>query len=239
MVFRGSRLIQSKTTVGITTMKKIILVLTFMGSFLGGSFSGSQVALANGFNLFGGGNTMDAENQPPKFYGGLSLGLGKHPDTCDQAFFDSRNCENSSMAWKTFAGVKVNPMLGIEGGYRNAGETKLNGVSTGGDDVSLDKKLTGFDISAVGFMPLSPEMEAFGKAGIFHWNQEEVTLTNGETRYEENSGNSLMIGAGAQYILNQNMRLRGEWEHMFDTGDETSSSTDVDQLSLGFSFSSL
>lgn len=224
---------------GHQTMNKIMQMPMLLGTLLVSILS-SQVVMANGFsNFFGGGNPMDSENQPPKFYGGLSLGYGNHSDTCDQAFFESSHCESSGMTWKAFAGVKVNPMMGIEGGYRNLAETQLNGTSTAGDDISLDKKLSGFDLSAVGFMPVSPEMEAFGKAGLVRWNQEEVQITNGATKYIETSGNSLLIGAGAQYILNQNMRLRGEWEHIFDAGDETSSSTDVDNYSLGFSFSSL
>lgn len=193
----------------------------------------SSISWATGFN-----NPFDAENRPPQFYGGASIGYGKHEDTCDQAFFNSNNCDDSNGAWKVYGGARVNPMMGIEGGYRNLGETSLDGISTGGDSVALSKTLNGYDVSAVGFLPVSPVLESFAKAGIFHWEQDQVETTNGQSKIQNRSGNSLLVGAGAQFSLQQNMKLRAEWEHIVNAGDETASSTDIDLYSVGVSFSS-
>jgi opacity protein-like surface antigen len=212
--------------------KRIIQVSlqSSMGLLLSGL---ACVSSANGFN-----NPFDAENRPPQFYGGASIGYSKHEDTCDQAFFNSNNCDDSNGTWKVYGGARVNPMMGIEGGYRSLGETSLDGISTGGDSVALSKELSGYDVSAVGFLPVSPVLESFAKAGIFHWEQDQVETTNGQSKVQNRSGNSLLVGAGAQFSLQQNMKLRAEWEHIFNAGDETASSTDVDMYSVGVSFSS-
>lgn len=183
-------------------------------------------------------NPFDDENRPPKFYGGGALGFGKHGDTCDQAFFTSSTCENTGMQWKVYGGIRVNPMLGIEAGYRGMGETSLEGTTSGNDNVALNKELSGFDISALGYIPISPELEVFGKAGLLHWTQDEQEITNGTTKSTNTTGNSLLLGAGSEYAINPNMKVRAEWEHVFNAGDDTPSSTDVDVFSIGANFSS-
>jgi hypothetical protein len=48
-----------------------------------------------------------------------------------------------------------------------------------------------------------------------------------------------LIGGGAQFQLNNNLRVRGEWEHMFNIGSDSAYETDADLYSLGLSYSTL
>ena len=48
-----------------------------------------------------------------------------------------------------------------------------------------------------------------------------------------------MLGGGAQYRLNDNLHLRGEWEHMFNVGSDSAYETDADLYSVGLMYSTL
>jgi opacity protein-like surface antigen len=48
-----------------------------------------------------------------------------------------------------------------------------------------------------------------------------------------------MLGAGAQYQLNQNLYMRGEWEHSLNIGADSAYETDADTYSVGVMYSTL
>lgn len=214
----------------IIKMKKLSLV------------SLSTLLLSTSFNAYSMGitevsNPFDDDGQPAKFYVGAGLGFGKHNDTCKESFINSIDCDDAGFAWKAYGGARLSPMFGIEGGYRNLGDAKLTGTDGSGNSVSLEKEIAGFDVEAVGFFPVSNEIEVFGKAGLMHWEQDVVKSETVKTTTSKDSGTSLLLGAGAQYKMNENTSLRAEWERVFGVGGSTTSETDVDMLTAGITFS--
>lgn len=211
-------------------MKK--LSLTILSTLL------STAALnVNALDLTEVANPFDEDGQPAKFYVGASFGFGKHGNTCKESFINNPGCEDKGFAWKAYGGAKLNPMFGIEGGYRNLGDTKLSGSDSSGNSISLEKQVAGVDIEGVGFFPVSNEIELFGKAGLMHWQQDTVNTGKAKTSSSKDSGTSLLLGGGGQYQINENTKLRAEWERVFGVGSSTASETDVDMISAGITFS--
>ncbi|MEB4592837.1 outer membrane beta-barrel protein [Candidatus Thiothrix sp. Deng01] len=173
----------------------------------------------------------------PKMYVGTSVGSSKQGDTCNDPFFEG-GCNNQDLAWKAFGGVRFNPMFGAELGYYDLGDSSLNG-STGGAPAKLETSTTGTAITGVGYVPLTSQIEAFGKAGAIAWDQKHSKLSGTTASQSAESGTSALLGGGAQYQLNSNLFLRGEWEHMFNIGSDSAYETDADLYSVGVSYSTL
>lgn len=140
-------------------------------------------------------------------------------------------CDNTETSWKTFAGVRVNENLVLEGSYIDFG--KQTGFSKTGTPNT--QQASAFSVGAVAGIPVAAQIEAFGKAGLARWTHEyQQNNSSAET-----TGTDVFIGAGANYDLGSNMGVRAEWERYKDIGNPSIQSNDIDLLSLGFTFSSL
>lgn len=173
----------------------------------------------------------------PKLYVGGSAGSSKQGDTCNDPFF-SGECNNEDLAWKAFGGARFNPMLGVELGYYDLGDSSMKGT-TGGSVAKLDSSTTGTAVTGVGYVPLSSQVEAFGKAGAIAWENQTSKTSGTRTEAATASGTSALVGGGAQFKLNSNLHVRGEWEHVFNIGADSVYETDADLYSLGLGYSTL
>ena len=186
-----------------------------------------------------------AENAAPtgdfmsgtKLYAGASIGTGQQGDTCNDPFFNGA-CDDADGAWKVFGGARFDPMFGAEVAYNQLGKTSKSGTS-GGSAASMSNALSGISLSGVGYVPVTPEIEAFGKAGVVMWDRETTQTSAGATTSSKADGTSPLLGGGAQYRLNDNLHLRGEWEHMFNVGSDSAYETDADLYSVGLMYSTL
>lgn len=191
------------------------------------------IAYAEGYPPVSGGDFMNGT----KLYAGGSIGQGQQGDTCNDPFF-SGSCDNKDGAWKVFGGARFNPMFGAEVAYNKLGKTQKNGTSSG-QSASMANSLSGISATGVGYLPIAPNIETFGKAGALFWNRETTQTTGTKTMDSKADGISPMVGIGAQYRLNENVYLRGEWEHMFNVGSDSAYETDTDMYSIGMSYSTL
>lgn len=173
----------------------------------------------------------------PKLYVGGSLGSSQQGDTCNDPFFNGE-CDSKDMAWKAFGGVRANPMLGAEISYNQLGKTSMNG-QTGDSPATMENSLTGTSVMGMGYVPVAPNIEAFGKAGAMFWERETSQTSGSNVEHTKADGTSPLVGAGAQYQLNQNLHLRGEWEHMFNLNADSDYETDADLYSIGLLYSTL
>jgi len=161
-----------------------------------------------------------------RFYAGGSLGVA------DQGEYEDGN----STAGKLFGGIRYGRYLGAELGY-----TKLGGVeSTLGDrlETLLESETSGLYAAAMGYIPVAHRTELMGKVGVMGWDTDlsrTEQLINTKAEYDD-SGTSPLVGIGAQYHMTPNMAVRGEWERVFDAGNDDHE-TDVDLLTLGLTLS--
>lgn len=186
-------------------------------------------------------NEFFAANQGfhnPRLYAGASVGSASQGDICNDPFFDG-NCSNQDFAWKAFGGVRFNPMMGAELSYHQLGSADMGGQTSGGNSAKLENSLNGIAVTGVGYMPVTPQIEAFGKAGAIFWERDTSKTIAEQTENSTDDGISPVLGAGAQYQLSPNLHLRGEWEHMFNIGADSNYETDTDLYSLGVMYSTL
>lgn len=173
----------------------------------------------------------------PKLYVGGSVGGSQQGDSCNDPFFEG-SCDNKDTSWKVFGGVRLNPMTGAEITYHELGTAKMNGVS-GGTYASMKNSVSGTSISGVGYVPMAQGLEAFAKAGAMFWERETTQSTSQRSEKNSDNGTNPLLGLGAQYQLNNNLHVRGEWEHTFNVGSDSAYETDVDQYTVGMMYSTL
>ena len=134
-----------------------------------------------------------------KVYGGVSV--SKTDANCS---YGPANCEGNG--WKVLGGYKFNKHVGVEGAYqrffRNA---ETDEIST----VVVDN--TGMSLAAVGFYPVNPKTEVFGKAGFMTW---DANAYDGGTLAATGADTDLLLGVGAGYQFDDNWGIRGEFERV-------------------------
>lgn len=163
-------------------------------------------------NTSGGGTTGGLGS----LYVGGTIGSSEADGYCDGA----SGCNNSDTAWKVFGGYRLNENLGAELAYHNLGDIHKNGENS---DVSA------LSANATASMRVSERFDLFGKAGAMRWNSEN---TGGDR-----DGFGFTYGVGAKMQMNENTKLRAEWEQF--PGIETSATeeSDINMLSVGIELS--
>lgn len=198
-------------------------------------------------------------SQGPKYYFGATAGYSSQSDICNNPFFNG-TCSEGETNWRLLGGVRFNPMLGAELSHGKLGEASMDG-KTGERRAAIKNELKSTNLTAVGYLPVTPQIEAFGKAGIAFWKRDSVTTkevpneaaqglnpggttldpfgTHFETENSSDSGTSPVVGIGAQFRWNENLHIRGEWEHIFNVGSDSNYESDVDTYSVGMTYHTL
>ena len=217
-------------------MKKLL----YLGMVLG-LFSSIQSVQADG--LFGFNtvpvNSNFSFSNGIKMYAGASAGYAMQGSACNVPFFTGE-CDDGSMSWKVFGGARINPMFGAELAYTQLGSAEKNG-SIGAQKLKVTNEVSGYQLSGVGYLPINsiPNLELMGKGGAMFWERATSESLDNRSSQSKDKGISPLVGVGAQYQLNQNLHLRGEWEHIFNTGADSSHETDADNYTVGFMYSTL
>lgn len=126
------------------------------------------------------------------------------------------SCDDSDTSWKIYGGYEVSPNLALEGGWIDLGEYSASGF---GGTISTDSD--GFFVNGKGILPLNEAFSVFGKVGFLFWDTDVSGTIN-----TSDDGTDLIFGFGAQYMLNEQFSIVGEWER-YDNDN------DVDFLSIG------
>jgi opacity protein-like surface antigen len=169
--------------------------------------------------------TPSGSSQKAPNYVGGSMGSSSTNNLCGTL----QNCGNSDQSWKLFAGIRMNDNVLLEGGYTNLG-TQQAQDSNG----NVTQKVTALTAAALATYPMNDQIELFGKAGVARWTD---TYTDSNDS-KKNKGTNVLVGAGANYDLGDNIGVRTEWERYKGIGNATHKG-DVDLLSVGLTFSSL
>ena len=150
---------------------------------------------------------------PSGIYYGGSLGQSFIETNISDIEEEDLKLDGNDFAFKAFAGVRMSPVFGIEGGYRQLGSVKSK-IS----EFTFLSKTTGYDLAAVGNIHLGI-VDLFARGGAFWWDQQ----VEGWGEKTTNGGTNLTWGFGATLRLGS-MGVRAEWE-MFELDD-------FDQLSM-------
>lgn len=129
----------------------------------------------------------------------------------------SRILEDNLNGFNIHAGVRPHPNFGAElGFFRNAEEgrdipagTLVGPGSVAATNISTDVNSYGFTLDALGYLPLSKQVDLIGTAGVT-WTEMEIALrANGVEDKEDESELGLRGGAGAQFKFTDDFSARG------------------------------
>ncbi len=135
--------------------------------------------------------------------------------------------DTSTTGYKLFLGYQFNPNFAMEGGYVDLGSLGYNASYTGGT-ISVNNKTTGYNVSALGMLPVNSDLTAFGKAGFTLANIKGTgTSSTGVSVTSSDDKSSLGYGVGLIYQINPQIGLRTEWERI---------APDMNLFSLGLQF---
>ncbi len=131
----------------------------------------------------------------------------------------------SSTGYKLIGGWRFVDWLSVEANYVDLGTA---------DDKVLGEKIetdvSGFSVSAVGFLPVGP-VDLFARVGAINWNADLKAPSLGLKGSDD--GTDLTYGVGVQFRV-WSLSLRGEYER-YDVSDADT----VDMVSLGVTWTFL
>ncbi len=125
---------------------------------------------------------------------------------------DDEILNETESAFKFFGGVNLSENIGLELAYVDLG-TFANG------QLNQD----GITFEVVGYLPLNPDIDLFGRAGIYDWE-----VSNG---FISRNGTEPTFGFGVNVQLDHSLSVRGEYQ-IFTEVD----GGDVDMYSASLSF---
>lgn len=135
----------------------------------------------------------------------------------------SSTSSSNSTGFKVMLGRQFNPNFAVEGGYVDMGSLGYSATFAGGN-ISIDSRITGFNVSAVGLAPINYQLTAFGKLGYTLGTVTAKGSSGGTTVSLSQDKSSIGMGFGGIYSLTPNVGLRAEWERLY---------SDVTLLSFG------
>ncbi|MDB6060664.1 MAG: ompA-like transrane domain protein [Verrucomicrobiaceae bacterium] len=161
--------------------------------------------------------------------------------TADGAAGVPGNFDNNDTGYKLQLGYAFNPNFAVEGGYVNLGEQNYRvDFSTGEGNAHVDGR--GWNIDALGIIPVNGEFSVFGKIGAidakvnYHLSGEDADGAISDSREKYKWAPN--YGVGASYAMNDETAVRLELERFADIGKKsTTGEQNVDLVSVGVSYS--
>lgn len=147
------------------------------------------------------------------FYIGGSFGQSDYDDgNAVPALITSGTVDGSDTGFKFFGGYQFSPNLGVEVAYVDLGKATYSGTFLG-DSVTGGKiETTGFNVSAVGTLPVNPSFSLFAKVGLFLWDAKASDVTAGVPFSATDDDLDVSFGIGAAYNMTSKFSIRAEWE---------------------------
>lgn len=141
---------------------------------------------------------------------------------------------------RLFGGYQLHKYLAVEAAYVDLGKFNFRTDVTPPGALSGAMKVSGFELSALGILPLSDQFAVFARAGALAAETKTAysgtgsvqVLIGGET--QKRNSTQLSYGAGATYAINKKFSLRGEWSRYAKLGNAlTGGQTDANLYSIG------
>ena len=148
----------------------------------------------------------------------------------------------SDTGYKAQVGYQFNKNFAVEGGYVNLGQfSATNNVTYPGGpgSVGFKVKSDGWNLLAVGMLPLNNNFTLLGKVGAFMSTTTATVAASGTVTLtgptsSSNSDTNLTYGVGVDYSFNKAWSVRGEAESFVDLRpSSTGSKGSVNLYSLG------
>lgn len=148
----------------------------------------------------------------------------------------SINDDDRDRGYKLFGGYQYNRYLALEAGYFDLGQFGFvaNTVPTG--TLSGGIKVRGFNLDAVGTLPITEKFSAFGRVGVTYADTDGTFAGTGAVNVLDPNPSArdtnLKVGLGVQYAFTDALSLRAEIER-YRINDAVGNKGDVDLASIG------
>lgn len=159
-------------------------------------------------------SAAQAQTGAPRAYVGAGLAIADH----EFKLAGATNVDTSDYkaSGKFFGGYEFNQMWGVEAGYTNFRDARVS-YAIGGTNVSGETDGESFYVAAKATMPINAQFSLYGKLGAAHNKSELVTLNAAQNQYD--SETEAYGALGAEYKLNQNLSVIGEYERYGNSRD--------------------
>jgi OOP family OmpA-OmpF porin len=208
----------------------------------------AAAAVGSGLLLLAIAPAQAANNDESGWYVGNSQGVLIAANTTDNSRMTIESAARLGLpaptldTGKSSAGIRLgyhfNNYLDLEGGYVDSGERDTPGMLYGAlpNLTPETQRVHGFNLNAVGSLPLSTKLSLYGKLGAVYSNS---TLDPGLLGLAPGSAGALgsgpTYGLGLKYDFTRSLGARLQWEHFRSAvgggADELNSTS---QYSLGF-----
>ena len=177
-------------------------------------------------------------------FGATQIGLTDNTLPIAGATATTFSKDESSTGFKIFGGYRFNKNFALEGGYTDLGKFNASreAIAPFSGSLSRSTKASGFDLSAVGIIPMQNGFSLFGKVGAMYTMSEGSVSTSGalllapdvSTNPKRSEWNP-KVGIGADYAFSNGLGLRLEYERINNVGDSRTGEGNVGIWSLGLS----
>lgn len=162
--------------------------------------------------LTGGGAVVSAASG----YAGLTIGATWSTFDTTNLGFKAEDITPSNTVWKFFAGYQPMNNFGVEAGYIQLGKSRLAPtvvpVGEQTSDYYLETKLSGFELTPTGTLPIGSRFSGLARVGLIFWHS-EIAFGRGsaDKGTKTKSGSSLVLGLGGKYDLYKRFGIRAEY----------------------------
>lgn len=185
-----------------------------------------------------------------QWYAGASIGMSSTPVYASDVPVTGATAatfpkNDTDTGYKAQLGYQFNPNFALEGGYVNLGKANITNIATPiAGSLRGDVKSDGWNLMAVGILPLTGDFSLLGKVGaLFSTTKGDYTPTGAvflapgvQPSYTKSETN-LAYGIGLQYNINKSMSVRAEAESFVDLrSSDASKKRNVDLYSIGLIF---
>ncbi|MCY7371203.1 MAG: OmpA family protein [Polaromonas sp.] len=189
----------------------------------------SPYALADDLGWYGGANIgrSAATIDDARITSGLaSRGLGT----------SSISDRDSSTGFKLYGGYQFNRNLALEAGYFDLGKFGYTANTIPAGTLDGNIKLKGFNLDAVGILPITDRFSALGRVGLNYAQARDSFTGTGAVNVANPNpserGTNYKLGLGLQYAFTQALGMRAEVER-YRVNDAVGNKGHVDLFSVG------
>lgn len=169
-------------------------------------------------------------NQPVvRPYIGTGIGLSRANGFCDSANGSAADCDNEDIAYKGIAGVRIDSMFSLEGGYTDLGKATQS-VSGAQGNV----KVNGYLTEAGLYLPANEQVSFFAKGGLFFWDlNANLVAANTSVSHRHSNGTDPVGSLGIEGALSDNLRVQLQYDRYFNVGKKNDTGeSDIDVIGL-------
>jgi len=144
--------------------------------------------------------------------------------------------DNRDTGYKLFGGYRYNKNFAVEAGYFDLGQFGFTSTTTPLGTLAGTIRLKGFNIDAVGILPITEKFSAFGRVGLNYAQARDAFTGTGSVVVLDPTPSkrdtNLKLGLGLQYDFTESLGMRAEGER-YRINDAVGNRGDINMYSLG------